>query len=82
MDSSMYRPPPAATPGWQFAPVPGWGTNPLRAGPERVGVGCLPCALGQENTSEARMMGFMLVGAGLLAIVSIALLQHHYQGSD
>lgn len=28
-----------ATPGWQHAPVPGWGINPLRAGPRRVGVG-------------------------------------------
>lgn len=24
---------PAGTPGWQFAPVPGWGMNPFRAGP-------------------------------------------------
>lgn len=29
----------SGTPGWQFAPVPGWGTNPYRAGPARVGVG-------------------------------------------
>lgn len=28
-----------ATPGWQSAPVPGWGINPLRAGPMRVGLG-------------------------------------------
>jgi len=28
-----------ATPGWQDAPVPGWGINPLRAGPPRVGIG-------------------------------------------
>ena len=28
-----------ATPGWQSAPVPGWGINPLRAGPPRVGIG-------------------------------------------
>lgn len=34
-----YHEIPAGTPGWQFAPVPGWGKNPLRAGPERVGVG-------------------------------------------
>jgi hypothetical protein len=41
----MYNPPPAATPGWDQAPVPGWGTNPFRAGPERVGVnGCSSCA--------------------------------------
>lgn len=33
MTPSMYQPPPAANPGWAIAPVPGWGTNPLRAGP-------------------------------------------------
>lgn len=36
-----YQMPPAGTPGWQFAPVPGWGTNPDRAGPLRVGVGAM-----------------------------------------
>lgn len=30
---SMYQPPSAGTPGWELAPVPGWGTNPLRSGP-------------------------------------------------
>jgi len=34
-----YRELAVATPGWQNAPVPGWGINPLRAGPARVGVG-------------------------------------------
>jgi len=28
-----------ATPGWQDGPVPGWGINPLRAGPRRVSIG-------------------------------------------
>jgi hypothetical protein len=36
---SDYFEAPAGTPGWQSAPVPGWGINPLRAGPERVGIG-------------------------------------------
>lgn len=36
-----YHELPSGTPGWQFAPVPGWGTNPYRAGPRRVGVGAL-----------------------------------------
>jgi len=34
-----YHELPAGTPGWQDAPVPGWGANPFRAGPVRVGVG-------------------------------------------
>lgn len=36
MDYGMTNP---GTPGWQFAPVPGWGMNPAAAGPPRVGVG-------------------------------------------
>jgi hypothetical protein len=41
---SFYRDIPAETPGWQNAPVPGWGINPLRSGPRRVGVGgCVGC---------------------------------------
>jgi hypothetical protein len=40
----------AGTPGWQEAPVPGWGINPLRAGPTRVGVGAFP--LYSDNVPE------------------------------
>jgi hypothetical protein len=36
---SDYQELPVGTPGWQDAPVPGWGINPLRAGPMRVGIG-------------------------------------------
>ena len=36
---SDYHELPVATPGWSTAPVPGWGINPLRAGPRRVGMG-------------------------------------------
>jgi hypothetical protein len=35
---AMYRPPEPALPGWAQAPVPGWGTNPWRAGPRRLAV--------------------------------------------
>lgn len=28
-----YQPPPPALPGWELAPVPGWGMNPERSGP-------------------------------------------------
>lgn len=61
MDSAMYQQLPPATPGWQFAPVPGWGTNPLRAGPERVGVG-------GEASSEASS-GDKILAYGILALV-------------
>jgi hypothetical protein len=33
MTSDMWRGVPAGTPGWQLAPVPGWGVNPDRSGP-------------------------------------------------
>jgi len=51
MNYSMTDP---GTPGWQFAPVPGWGMNPAAAGPRRVGVGC-NCAtpMGQDDTRTA-----------------------------
>ena len=39
LSPGYYQNLPAGTPGWQDAPVPGWGINPLRAGPRRVGVG-------------------------------------------
>jgi len=32
----FYHELPVATVGWKDAPVPGWGINPLRAGPPRV----------------------------------------------
>jgi hypothetical protein len=32
MKPDMWKGPPPATPGWQLAPVPGWGANPERAG--------------------------------------------------
>jgi hypothetical protein len=35
----MYQPPDVGTPGWNLAPVPGWGINPDRSGPPRVGIG-------------------------------------------
>ncbi len=39
MFPGYYEPIDPGTPGWQDAPVPGWGANPLRSGPDRVGVG-------------------------------------------
>lgn len=39
LSAGYYQQLPVATPLWQEAPVPGWGVNPLRAGPARVGVG-------------------------------------------
>lgn len=49
LSAGYYQQLPVGTPLWQEAPVPGWGVNPMRAGPERVGVGayatptCGPC---------------------------------------
>lgn len=39
LSPGYYQQLPPGTPLWQEAPVPGWGINPLRAGPQRVGVG-------------------------------------------
>jgi hypothetical protein len=39
LSAGYYQQLPEVTPLWQEAPVPGWGTNPMRAGPSRVGVG-------------------------------------------
>jgi hypothetical protein len=48
MDYGMTNP---GTPGWQFAPVPGWGMNPAAAGPARVGVG-----LSAEHATQVDLM--------------------------
>jgi len=36
MNASAYRLPPPGTPGWELAPVPGWGMNPERSGPRMI----------------------------------------------
>lgn len=46
---SDYHELPVGTPGWQDAPVPGWGINPLRAGPMRVGIGALEGGIWDED---------------------------------
>jgi hypothetical protein len=33
LSDEMYQTKPAGTPGWELAPVPGWGMNPERSGP-------------------------------------------------
>jgi len=45
---SAYRHTPAGSPGWQRAPVPGWGVNPAKAGSPIVGAGASPDGLGQQ----------------------------------
>jgi len=47
MDNGGYAMTNPGTPGWQFAPVPGWGINPAAAGPPRVGVGAHPAPIYQ-----------------------------------
>lgn len=46
LSAGYYQQLPVATPLWQEAPVPGWGVNPLRAGPPRVGVGAYATPVG------------------------------------
>lgn len=72
-ESQYYVLPQEGTPGWQFAPVPGWGKNPLRAGPPRVGVGDSPDGLGAEGDQyvEATMGHVALAGAGGMIVGAI-----------
>lgn len=68
MDYSMTNP---GTPGWQFAPVPGWGANPQAAGPSRVGVGC-SCAgpVGQDTRVATDIEGrYNQTSYGMVAAV-------------
>jgi hypothetical protein len=65
----MYQPPPPATPGWQQAPVPGWGTNPMRAGPKRVGVGQETPACPLGTTGIAILCVGMLLGGVTMGYV-------------
>jgi len=46
---SFYAHAQVSDPGWQTAPVPGWGINPLVAGPPRVGVGSYEPSVPGEN---------------------------------
>ena len=74
MTDDMYRSPPPATPGWQLAPVPGWGANPLRSGPPIIathGLGacgptcdCKKCGLSGEGDKYRTMTeGHVAIGA-------------------
>jgi hypothetical protein len=75
----MYQPPPPATPGWQQAPVPGWGTNPMRAGPKRVGVGggCRGCGQAADKYRTMTAGHVALAGAaGILAGMSFMWVWH------
>ena len=51
MDYSMTDP---GTPFWWNAPRPSWGSNPMAAGPRRVGVGGCGCGapIGQTRVAE------------------------------
>jgi hypothetical protein len=73
MTQDMYGAPPAATVGWQFGPVPGWGTNPLRAGPKRVGVGCRTCGVGQDDNGGLGGLGIVVAGVAIGAILLMAM---------
>lgn len=71
LSAGYYQQLPAGTPGWQNAPVPGWGINPLRAGPRRVGVGayaqpaCNGCGVYDDNVplNSAVLPRYVPIGA-------------------
>lgn len=62
-----YRPVPPGTPGWSDAPVPGWGVNPLLAGPPRVGVG----SSGSSTEKSHLTRNLLLLGGGLVLAVAL-----------
>lgn len=67
---SMYQTLPPGTPGWDLAPVPGWGANPLRSGPPVLAMNgsVLPRytpvldGLG-EDSEEAANQGYIALAA-------------------
>jgi hypothetical protein len=73
MTDDMYRPPYPANPDWASAPVPGWGTNPYRAGPARVGVGRNSCvACGAADASSEGLIGLLVAGTAIVVLVVMA----------
>lgn len=61
LSPGYYQQLPPGTPGWQDAPVPGWGMNPLRAGPPRVGVGATPgCGSCGAYSDDVPLNSFVL----------------------
>lgn len=79
-----YHELPVATPGWQDAPVPGWGINPFRAGPRRVGLGggipgeddFLPhyAALGLDPETEYRETSWGVVAGATAGGIMLGIL--------
>lgn len=76
LTESDYQPPNAGTPGFQLAPVPGWGVNPFRAGPTWLaanGVGEVPIrsivadyhpiSIGASNSEKAGNEGMIALAA-------------------
>lgn len=69
MTNEMYQTLPAGTPGWELAPVPGWGMNPERSGPPVLAMNgsVLPRytpvdALG-EDSEESANQGYIAIAA-------------------
>ena len=78
LPDNAYQSIQASTPGWQTAPVPGWGVNPLLAGPKRLaanGVGDVPIrsiisdwtlrnrAVGADSSEKAGNEGMIALAA-------------------
>lgn len=80
-ERQYYVMPPEGTPGWQFAPVPGWGKNPDRAGPPRVGVGGCACGpVGEDEDEDVEIeveeepdWGPVVIGVGAGLLVGLVL---------
>jgi hypothetical protein len=74
LPAEAYVTPPAGTPGWQFAPIPGWGVNPWASNRvQRLAVNGSPCSGGcigetipGESPAETTWGMTALVAAGAL----------------
>lgn len=69
LDDTYYQPPSPGTPGWQLAPVPGWGMNPARAGSPRIAFdGVRLVGIGETSVVDSEEEG----NEGKIAIAAAA----------
>lgn len=69
LSTKDYQTTPPGVPGWQFAPVPGWGYNPARAGAPIIATGNTGCGcgstdgLGANDSEEQANQGYIALAA-------------------